>query len=184
MWSIIQNHNLTKKCLYNSIFLPIGEDGVLIARKKKKKVGGAFGHFFIDLSPAIKKLVLDRIKENKKRIQSESYLTPLELAKYLRKMKKKSKNTSITEDFDFSGSILSDEKTVKIDTFVPKTNLTQLKEKNQLIGTGCDYDCGTGSETEMLEEIFLMTKKLEKIAIGVQRMRRIKIVEVIVICVN
>ena len=150
----------------------------MVRRKKKKKAGGAFGHFFIDLSPAIKKLVLERIRDNKKRIQTDSYLTPAELARYLKKKTRKKNANGEEEEFDFSGGIFGGEKSEKVDSFVPKTTLSIMKEKAMLTASSCDYDCGTDTVTEMLEEIFLLTKKLERAAIGVQRMRRIKITEV------
>ena len=150
---------------------------MIVKRRKKVKIGGVFGHFFTDLSPVIKKLILERINDNKKRIQKESFLSPAEIAKILKKNNKKNRNGEY-EDFDFSGGLFIDEIKEKTDDFRPRTNITIMRDKVALLATRCDYDCGTINLNEMLEEIYLLTKKIERIAIGVQRMRRIKIVQV------
>ena len=60
-----------------------------LVRRKKPKHGGVYGNFFHELAEPIKKLVMERVKENKKRIQKEGYLTPRSLDKIKKKMMKK-----------------------------------------------------------------------------------------------
>jgi hypothetical protein len=150
-----------------------------VKKNKKNKIGGVYGHFFHGLSVDIKKLILNRLKDNKKRIQSESFLSPLEIKLRNEKLEKKNKknisDVTDVENFDYSnfGQIDKD----KRDSFVPETTISKTRAKALFLEGLGEYDCGTANEKEMLEELYIAGKRLEKITIRIQRIRRIKTVE-------
>lgn len=110
--------------IFSLIFiLYLGEDGNTVKRRKKKiKAEGIYGHFFNDLSPYIKKLVLEIIRNNKRKIQKEGYKV---------KGVVDSKNKKKDKD--------------KADSFLPKTNL-QVSRDRVVFLSGAEYDTGTNTE--------------------------------------
>lgn len=120
----------------------LGMDPSLTPYKKK---GGVYGHFFTDLTPAMRDLVLDRVKFNKHKIQMEGFKVPEE------KKKKKKK-----------------------DTFQPVTGMSKLRDKLNAQITA-DYDKGTATEEEMIEEVYVSAKEIERAAIRLQRIWRIAV---------
>jgi hypothetical protein len=121
------------------------EDSNVQKKKKFRTGGGIFGHFFKDMSSEVKKLVMQRVKENKQLIQREGHLTADQLAE------------------------IKKQKAAKRE-FQPKTNLLLAREREAYLG---EYDKGTSSEHEMLEQFYMTAKKLERVAVRVQRMWRI-----------
>jgi hypothetical protein len=137
-----------------------------VKKKKKIKIGGVYGHFFHGLSVDVKKLILERLKDNKKRIQSESFLSPLEIKLRKEKLEKKNnknKNKNISnnitdiENFDYSDfGQVKEEK----DSFVPETEISKMRAKALFLEGLGEYDCGTANEKEMLEELYIAGKRL------------------------
>lgn len=56
----------------------------------------------------------------------------------------------------------------------PKTTMSIMKAKLNASKHMSDYDKGTGSEAEMLEEFLIAAKKTERVAIRLQRMYRLR----------
>jgi len=121
----------------------LGMDPSLTHYKKK---GGVYGHFFTDLTPAMRDMVLDRVKFNKHKIQMEGYKVPED-----KKKKKK-----------------------KVDSFQPVTGMSKLRDKLNAQITA-DYDKGTATEEEMIEEVYVSAKEIERAAIRLQRIWRIAV---------
>ena len=65
--------------------LPRLSPGTGLVRRKKPKIGGVYGHFFHELPPVVREMIMERVKHNKKRIQKESYLSAEEIAKLKKK---------------------------------------------------------------------------------------------------
>jgi hypothetical protein len=56
----------------------------------------------------------------------------------------------------------------------PKTTMSIMKAKLNASKNMSDYDKGTGSEAEMLEEFLIAAKKTERVAIRLQRIYRMR----------
>jgi len=73
---------LAERLGVDPILLPAASGGVRIkpgtglVQRKKPKLGGVYGHFFHELPPAVRDLIMQRVTDNKKRIQKESFLSP------------------------------------------------------------------------------------------------------------
>jgi len=91
----------------------LGMDPSLTHYKKK---GGVYGHFFTDLTPTMRSMVLDRVKYNKHMIQMEGF-----------------KPNPNPED--------KKKKKKKVDTFQPVTGMSKLRDKLNAQITA-DYDKG------------------------------------------
>lgn len=103
------------------------------------KTGGVFGHFFADLNPSVKAMVLERSKANKELIQREAFSVD-----------------------------------VSKPNFKGKNSVGVKKPKARFVAG--EYDKGTHSETEMLEDVIIHMKMVERLAIRMQRLRRQKVV--------
>jgi len=114
---------------------------------KYKKLGGIYGHFFNDLSPAIKELVMSKYKDNKTLIRDES-------------------NTSI---MDFHK--VAKEQAHK-DMHQPKTTMSMMRAKQEASAVSGEYDKGTATEHEMFEEVSCANFRMERAALRLQRVRR------------
>lgn len=125
----------------------LGMDPSLTHYKKK---GGVYGHFFTDLTPTMRNMVLDRVKHNKHMIQMEGFKPPED-----KKKKKK-----------------------KVDTFQPVTGMSKLRDKLNAQITA-DYDKGTATEEDMIEEVYVSAKEIERAAIRLQRIWRISVLPAI-----
>lgn len=112
--------------------------------KKKTKEGGVYGHFFNDVSPDIRTLMMQGYKENKKLIQREGTKKPLRKA--------------------------GEEE----DSFTPNTQFTQMRKKMEGADHRSAYDVGTRSETEMMEQYNIQNLLVERVAIRLQRIWRIR----------
>ena len=112
-----------------------------------KKTGGIYGHFFKDLSPLVKDMLLERYTSNKIMIQQESN----------KPVNRKEEN-----------------KKKKVDTFQPKTTMSMLRKKIEDNSNFPEYDKGTNSESEMMDELFLSAKRVERVTIRCQRMWRLR----------
>ncbi len=110
-----------------------------------KKVGGIYGHFFRDLPPSIKERVMEGFVAGKKLIQKEGFRKP---------------------------EPPEDKKKKKVDTFKPKTTISQLRKKVHDAESMAPYDKGTESPEQMLEEVMIHAKKSERMAIRMQRIWR------------
>lgn len=111
---------------------------------KYKRTGGVYGHFFADLPKEVKSMIMEKFVENKKLIQREGN-------KHHEKQKKRKK---------------------KEDTFVPKTGMSMLRAKLASQLDMAEYDAGTRTEVEMMEEVYIAARKFERIAYRLQRIRR------------
>ena len=117
-----------------------------------------------------------------------SYLNPKEFERYERYKNKKINFKTDEENYNFnyldeifySNEFNSkNEKNSLISNSITQIrNNRRKKEKEILLRNSYDKDFGPRDVTEMLEEIFSTTKKLEKTVIGVQRMWRINIAQV------
>ena len=117
-----------------------------------------------------------------------SYLNPKEFERYERYKNKKINFKTDEENYNFnyldeifySNEFNSkNEKNSLISNSIPQIrNNRRKKEKEILLRNSYDKDFGPRDVTEMLEEIFSKTKKLEKTIIGIQRMWRINIAQV------
>ena len=113
----------------------------------KKRTGGIFGHFFHDLSPVVKEMVMGRYIANKKMIQEYGALKP---------------------------KAARDAKSRKKDNFQPKTSLSMLRKKIEKAAEQADYDRGTDSEAQMVEEVFIFARTIDRYAVPLQRLWRIR----------
>lgn len=116
---------------------------------KYRKYGGVYGHFFKDLQPEIRGMILGKFKENKILIQREGNL-----------------NHNLLDDEEGENKNKGRKK---------KSQRNGLKSSSSLMHVLAEYDKGTSNETEMVEEIVIAYKKLERVTIRLQRMRRIHI---------
>ena len=113
---------------------------------KYKRSGGVYGHFFNDLPPLVKDLILENHKRNKVLIQQEG----------CKKQEKENK------------------KKKEIDSFQPRTTMSMLRKKvNDAINLA-EYDKGTSTEEEMMEEVLIHAKLIEQNVIRCQRIWRIQ----------
>lgn len=98
------------------------------------------------VSEGVKEMVMQRYIENKHMIQKEGA-----------RMKGKSKRRE-----NMGGQNQ------------PKTTMSIMKAKVDASKNMSDYDKGTSSEAEMLEEYLIAAKKTERVAIRLQRMYRLR----------
>lgn len=112
------------------------------------KLGGIYGHFFNDLSDDIRSMVLQRYKDNKELIRAQP---------------------EIKEDYLLGAS---KKKKKDEDSFQPRTNLSKLRKKLQDNANLGDTDKGTASQAEMRDDVLISNRKIELMAIRLQRMRR------------
>jgi stress-induced morphogen len=124
----------------------IGLDAA-VSGVKYKKLGGIYGHFFNDLSSDIKELVMLKYKDNKNLIRDESNL---EIMKFHEKMKKEA----------------------HAETNQPVTNISRMRAKQSAAALSGEYDKGTATEAEMMQEVNISNLKLERAAVRLQRIRR------------
>jgi len=66
----------------------------------------------------------------------------------------------------------------KVDTFQPVTGMSKLRDKLNAQITA-DYDKGTATEEDMIEEVYVSAKEIERAAIRLQRIWRISILPAI-----
>ena len=159
-----------------------------IDKKEISRKDDKFRHFFLDLSPLIKKLVISNLENNKRKLQFSSYLNPEEFERYLRYKNKKINCKTDEENYNFNylDEIYysnkfheKDKRNTMISKSIPqRLNSKQRKDKDLILRNSCKNDFGPTDITEMLEEIFLRTKMLEKTIIGIQRIRRINSMQV------
>mmetsp|Transcript_26397 Transcript_26397/g.44579 ORF Transcript_26397/g.44579 Transcript_26397/m.44579 type:complete len:1231 (+) Transcript_26397:142-3834(+) len=124
----------------------LGMDSNILHNTFRKRIGGAYSHFFKDLSPAIKEMVMKQYTMNKHMIQKEGTVRVKE--------KKKRKDSNAP----------------------PATNAEIMRQKADAVKSSSDYDVGCDTEAEMLEEFIIRSKKFERVAIRLQRMWRIRYV--------
>ena len=159
-----------------------------IDKKEISRKDDKFRHFFLDLSPLIKKLVISNLENNKKKLQFGSYLNAEEFERYLRYKNKKINCKTDEENYNFNylDEIYysnkfheKDKRNTMMSKSIPqRVNSKQRKDKDLILRNSCKNDFGPTDITEMLEEIFLRTKMLEKTIIGIQRIRRINSMQV------
>ena len=154
--------------------------GMGLVQRKKPKLGGVYGHFFHELPPAVREMIMERVTHNKRRIQKESVLSPEEIARLKRKALRremKDGEMDFTMDSDVFDAAVSaahaaaSGKDVHRDSFQPLTNLAKLRAK-AATAAGPGYDMGTHTEHEMIEELYIAAQKLDRIAVRMQRLRR------------
>ena len=159
-----------------------------IDKKEISRKDDKFRHFFLDLSPLIKKLVISNLENNKKKLQFGSYLNAEEFERYLRYKNKKINCKTDEENYNFNylDEIYysnkfheKDKRNTMMSKSIPqRLNSKQRKDKDLILRNSCKNDFGPTDIKEMLEEIFLRTKMLEKTIIGIQRIRRINSMQV------
>ena len=125
----------------------MGLDSTILHNTFHKKIGGAYSHFFKDLSPAVKEMVMKQYTFNKNLIQKEG--------SRIKGGKKKKPEQAQN---------------------VPVTTGSLLRAKAEAEKTVADYDVGCDTEAEMLEEYIIRARKIERVAIRIQRMWRIRYV--------
>lgn len=113
------------------------------------KLGGIYGHFFNDLSQDVRAMVLERYQSNKHLIRLETHADP-NVAR------------------DITAIPLEEEP-----SFKPKTNLSVMRAKAQVEANLLPPDRGTTNQEQMREEVLLSSRKIELLAIRLQRIRRI-----------
>eukprot|EP00602_Paraphysomonas_sp_CaronLab_P003915 CAMPEP_0185039458 /NCGR_PEP_ID=MMETSP1103-20130426/36337_1 /TAXON_ID=36769 /ORGANISM="Paraphysomonas bandaiensis, Strain Caron Lab Isolate" /LENGTH=1261 /DNA_ID=CAMNT_0027578349 /DNA_START=138 /DNA_END=3923 /DNA_ORIENTATION=- len=129
----------------------LGLDSEVLAKQFRKKTGGVYGHFFKDLTPSVRDMVMQQFVENKKMIQKEGAR--------MKGMGKRRVNIS--------------------DMCQPKTTMSIMRAKLKASMNTADYDKGTNSEEEMLEEFLIAAKRTERVAIRLQRMYRMRAVRIV-----
>jgi stress-induced morphogen len=121
------------------------------------KIGGVFGHFFEDLSPGIRKMVLEKVNENKILIQRAGH----------------------NDYYDHPhGDNALDHASVGDSISNHSNRITRYKKMrarrrgHKVIG---DYDVGTQGPEEMWEEFQISAKHTEKLVMRLQRIRRMAV---------
>jgi hypothetical protein len=132
----------------------LGLDSEILFKQFHKKTGGVYSHFFKDLSPGVKHMVLSRYLMNKQLIQKEGN----------RMKEKHSRRKNIHQNISSTST-----------STTPITTMSILKAKLSTSKYLSDYDSGTENENQMIEEIFLYSKKIEKYIIFIQRIYRQKL---------
>merc|ERR1711871_939714 len=112
-----------------------------------KKKGGIYGHFFHDLPAVVKELVINRYVSNKRMIREKCVLN------FSSREQAKGKNH----------------------LFQPKTTIAMLEKKMEKARNIAAYDKGTDHENDMVEEVFIFAKTIDRWAIPLQRMWRIRL---------
>jgi hypothetical protein len=133
----------------NSLTEALGLDSSITGISYGKKVGGIYGHFFSDLPQSIKEMVMKKYKENKTLIQNEGNHNYVEEALKNKGKKKKKKDEN-----------------------VPVTGMSKLRDKMLSQIGQADPDVGTQTEAEMMEEVYIGARKMERAVIRLQRIRR------------
>ena len=124
----------------------------------KKKVGGIYGHFFSDLPSEIKEKLSKKFRENKSLIEHEGNRNHVEEAaeKARKDAERKARG-----------------KTSPLSThFQPVTGMSKMRKAMEDKKGFADPDVGTQSEAEMMEELYISARKVERAAIRLQRIRR------------
>ncbi len=124
---------------------------------KYAKLGGIYGHFFNDLSPGIREMVMHKYRDNKHLIQAEGNVNVHEVAETKRRAK----------------ALAIELGTPAVDTFQPHTNLSALRAKAVASTSLSEYDKGTSSEAAMMEEVNVSGKRIERVVVRLQRIRRL-----------
>ena len=133
----------------NSLTEALGLDSSISGIKFGKKVGGIYGHFFSDLPSHIKELLMKKYKDQKLLIQHEgnhNYALEAEQGNKSKK-KKKAENT-------------------------PVTGMSKMREKMLAQIGQADPDVGSQTEAEMMEEVYIGARRMERAVTRLQRMRR------------
>lgn len=149
-----------------------------------RKLGGIYGHFFNDLSPSIKELVLSKYKDNKQLIRYESNLDIIALNQ--QRKKEHSLEVSSSESVVVAGIAAassspllatsasgSSQKQQQQQQHVPKTNIARMRARAEAALISGEKDKGTLSEVEMMEEVNISNLKMERAAVRLQRVRRL-----------
>ena len=142
----------------SSLLDSLGLDGAISGVIDKKKVGGIYGHFFSDLPPDIKEKLGKKYRENKSLIEHEGNRNHIEEA--LEKARKEAERKARGEE----------EK--EVDTFQPVTGMSKMRRAMEDKKGNADPDVGTQSEAEMMEELYISARRVERAAIRLQRIRR------------
>ena len=125
----------------------LGLDSNVLHNTFRKRIGGAYGHFFKDLSPGVKEMVMRQFEMNKQLIQKEGAR--------MKESKLRRGNTNSN---------------------IPMTTGTLLRAKADAAKNAASYDVGCSSEAEMFEEYVIHAKRIERLAIRLQRMWRMRYV--------
>ena len=147
--------NLKSKSV-SSLLDSLGLDASISGVIDKKKVGGIYGHFFGDLPSDIKEKLSKKYRENKTMIEQEGNRNYVKEAE-----EKKKKGKDKKEE----------------DSFQPKTGMSMMRKKMEASKAYADPDVGTQSEAEMMEELYISARKVERAVIRLQRIRRAKILQ-------
>ena len=133
----------------NSLTEALGLDSSISGISYGKKKGGIYGHFFSDLPESIKSMLILKYQQNKLLIQTEGNHNYIEEAK-----KNKGKKPQKKEEN------------------VPVTGMSKLRDKMMAAVGQADPDVGTQSESEMMEQVYMGARIMERAVIRLQRMRR------------
>ena len=129
---------------------PIKPTSPSVTPSQGLKGGGIYGHFFDDLPPNVKALAMESYVHNKQLIRNEGYQQPA------------SARSSTSK------------------SFYPKTTMSALRAKAESEVIHSEYDKGTHTEMEMLEEVYIANKMIERIVIRMQRIyRRYKLIRAV-----
>lgn len=140
----------------SSLLDSLGLDASISGVIDKKKVGGIYGHFYSDLPTDIKEKLSKKYRENKTMIEQEGNRNYVKEAE---EKKKKEKEGKKKEE----------------DSFQPVTGMSMMRKKMEASKAYADPDVGTQSEAEMMEELYISARKVERAVIRLQRIRRAKI---------
>jgi stress-induced morphogen len=187
------NTQRIKQELYQSSAELLGLDSHILSQQFHKKTGGVYSHFFKDLSPGIKSLVMSRYLENKQLIQKEGG----------RMKSKHARRGNIGDGPPPSAAAGGGGGAAgggagggaggrgRSNAAAPVTTMSIMKAKLEAsknsaeydVGTSneqdAEYDVGTSNEQEMMENYLLIVKKVEKYAICLQRIFRLKLFSMI-----
>ncbi len=141
----------------SSLLDSLGMDSAISGVIDKKKVGGIYGHFFSDLPPEIKDKLNKKFRENKSLIEHEGNRNHVkEAAERARKEAERKMNGEAEQ----------------VDTFKPVTGMSKMRKAMEDKKGYADPDVGTQTEAEMMEELYISARKVERAAIRLQRIRR------------
>jgi hypothetical protein len=143
-----------------------------------KKVGGVFGHFFADLSPGIRSLVLEKVNENKVLIQGAGYNNY-----YNRRQPSliKADGSGTQHEGQVShviaapGILSTHAEQGSHSNKVALNNNRRQKARRKGYRIQADYDTGTHNEREMWDHFQMQTQALEKLVVRMQRIRRLHV---------
>jgi hypothetical protein len=145
----------------------LGLDSEILFKQFHKKTGGVYSHFFKDLSPGVKQMVLSRFLENKQLIQKEGAR--------MKGKNKRRENMQLHRGQSIEGGTAG----MKAAPVAPITTMSIMKAKLEASKHMADYDVGTENEIQMMEEYLLSCKKIEKYVMKIQRIYRHKLFRVI-----